>query len=117
MPDFWIFLNEMTKTTPVGYMVVLVLAALAWVMIKSMTNSTWFTLIFTGANIFGAFAGMQFWKYSGVVLFYSKEPNLIVGACIGMLVAFLIMLAILRVVYMVLESRKVLVRTDIAQQE
>ncbi len=117
MPDFWIFMNEMFETSPVGYMVVIVLAVLAGVMIKTMTNSTWLTVLFSSANIFGAFAGMYIWKYAGVPLVYGKEPNLVVGACAGMLVSFLIILGVLRAIYMLLESKKALVRTDIAQQE
>ena len=117
MPDFWVVWDGMFKASAVGYMVVIVLASLAAVMIKTMTNSTWMTLVFTIANTLGALAGMYVWQYAGVPIVSSKEANHVVGACLGMFVSFLIIMGILRLFYMVLESKKGLVRTDIAQQE
>jgi CDP-diglyceride synthetase len=103
MPDIWFFLTEMFKVSQVSFGIVALLTTLTGLMIKAMTDSSLLTGFFSATNAFGAFAGMYVVKYTGFRMIYDKEANLVVGACAGMLVSFVLMMALMRTIYWLID--------------
>ena len=76
--------------------IALVLTGFAALFIKNATDSTGFAALFVPAIGFGCLAGVYGFKMAGIALSTSREANIIASAGFGMVVAFLIMLAIVR---------------------
>jgi hypothetical protein len=74
-----------------------VLTFLAALIIKSATDSTSLAALFVPALGFGCLVGVYSFKMAGVALSSSKDANVIAAAGIGMVVALVLMLIVVRI--------------------
>ena len=78
-------------------MIALALTGLAALFIKSATDSTGFAMLFIPALAFGCLVGVYGCKMAGIVVSSSKDTNIIATAGFGMVVAFILMLVLVRI--------------------
>jgi hypothetical protein len=77
--------------------IALVLTALAALFIKNATDSTGFAALFVPAMALGCLLGVYGCKMSGIVISATnKDSNIIATAGFGMVVAFIVMLVVVR---------------------
>lgn len=95
-----------------SYIVVGVLAVLASVMVKAMTESWPLTILFAPVIWFLALAGIYACREANVVFTTDHESNIILSAGVGMIAAVGLMLLLVRIGFLMGEQRKPVHRTS-----
>jgi hypothetical protein len=81
--------------------IALVLTAFGALFIKNATDSTGFAALFVPAIMLGCLIGVYTFKMLGIVVSTTKDTNIIATAGIGMVLAFIVMVGLVRAAVMI----------------
>lgn len=98
-----------------SYIIVGLLTFWAGGLIKAMTGSSALSWSFMPVIAFGALAAIDFFQFEGIALVADKDSNVIIVSCIGMLAGLIVMLLVTKLVYMALDLKKPVTKSDAVQ--